>query len=377
MKIVVWQNMLSHLQSAHIRALSNRPGMEVVIVGLDSMTRDRTQLGWTVPDFGSARVFDSPSEREIAAIVEGSGADCIHMLAGWRGLRNGRKLLRSLKAKHSRIGLLTEGVDLRGWRGATRRVLYLIDRLRFAGPFDFILAMGTQGVEWFSRCGYSPATMFPYAYITEFPAESLCDHISEEYEILFLGQLIHRKGIDILLKALAGIGSASWRLTLVGGGREESAFRKLAARLGIEERTLFLPAMKYGEAMKRLACADLLVLPSRFDGWGAVVNEALMSGVPVICSDLCGAKDLLGSVERGSVFRANSVSGLQEALRLRLSMGKRNAGSTMALREWARCIDGESGADYILKAMAHVYAGAPKPAPLWSAAHDARTVPSA
>ena len=40
--------------------------------------------------------------------------------------------------------------------------------------------------------------------------------------------------------------------------------------------------------------ADLLVLPSRFDGWGAVVNEALGAGTPVLVSDLCGSSYLVG-----------------------------------------------------------------------------------
>ncbi len=47
---------------------------------------------------------------------------------------------------------------------------------------------------------------------------------------------------------------------------------------------------------------DLLILPSIFDGWGAVVNEALGRGMRVLCSNGCGSSVLLDGEQRGSVF---------------------------------------------------------------------------
>ena len=56
------------------------------------------------------------------------------------------------------------------------------------------------------------------------------------------------------------------------------------------------------------------MLPSRFDGWGAVVNEALMVGTPVICSDRCGASDLIENGRNGYVFEAGNARALRERL---------------------------------------------------------------
>lgn len=47
---------------------------------------------------------------------------------------------------------------------------------------------------------------------------------------------------------------------------------------------------------------DVLVLPSRYDGWGAVINEALQRGLYVICSNRCGAKALVVNDKIGKVF---------------------------------------------------------------------------
>jgi glycosyltransferase involved in cell wall biosynthesis len=339
----------------------------VTIVGLEPISADRTALGWSVPDFGKGRVFDSPSDARVLDIVESSGPLCVHMLAGWRGLPRARLVLDALRRRSARIGLLTEGTDMRGWRGAARLGAYILDRLRFAGPFDFILAMGTLGSAWFSQCGYPPETIFPYAYMTEKPAVGPCASPRTEcYELLFLGQLVHRKGVDLLLRALAGIKDHVWHLTVVGDGSEKLSLVSLAASLGIEATVRFLPAMRYSEALGCLSCADLLVLPSRYDGWGAVVNEALMAGVPVVCSDRCGASDLVaGSEERGEVFRAGSVSALRTALRQRFCRAKRTPDSAQAICEWSKRIEGTRGAEYILDVMAHVYDGAARPSPIW------------
>jgi glycosyltransferase involved in cell wall biosynthesis len=60
--------------------------------------------------------------------------------------------------------------------------------------------------------------------------------------------------------------------------------------------------------------ADLLILPSFFDGWGMVVNEALQCQVPVLISDQCGAKELIIHESNGLIFKAKSIESLQENL---------------------------------------------------------------
>jgi glycosyltransferase involved in cell wall biosynthesis len=319
-------------------------------------------------------VFESPNHRSILEIIDAGDSESIHMMAGWRGLRNGRFLLEALRKRRARTGLIVEGVDPAGWAGLVRRGVYILELLRLRNGFDFILAMGTLGTEWFSRCGYPAKSLFPYGYITEKPVCPPSEwDAAAPYQLLFLGQLVRRKGVDLLLRALAGLRSLPWRLTVVGSGEDESSLPRLASDLGLSDQARFVPAMAYRQAMKELCNADLLVLPSRHDGWGAVVNEALMAGVPVVCSDRCGARDLIkcgardlvGSGERGEVFRSGSVQSLRDSLIRRLSLGKRTPEITRTIRAWASCIDGERGADYVQQVLAHVYKGAPRPAPLW------------
>ena len=69
-----------------------------------------------------------------------------------------------------------------------------------------------------------------------------------------------------------------------------------------------------------LAETDLLVLPSRYDGWGAVVNEALLCGTPVVCSDAAGAACVLDG-ELGSAFPSENVTELRKALERQIRLG--------------------------------------------------------
>lgn len=168
-------------------------------------------------------------------------------------------------------------------------------------------------------------------------------------KIMFLGQFIPRKGIDFLLRALANLREYDWILTLMGSGPEQANLERLADRLHIRERVCFLPNQTNREAVAQIAENDLFILPSRFDGWGAVVNEALMCGVPVICSDYCGAAELLQEPWRGSVFPAYSVSGLQAALEPWLRQGMRTQEQAERIQVWTKRIEGAAASDYLLK----------------------------
>jgi glycosyltransferase involved in cell wall biosynthesis len=185
--------------------------------------------------------------------------------------------------------------------------------------------------------------------------------------LIYLGQCAHRKGIDIALRALAGMTRLMWRLSVIGSGPEEEQWRQLAEQLGIGTRVCFTSALPYEKAMAELAKSDLLLLPSRYDGWGAVVNEALMAGVPVVCSDACGAQDLLREVWRGEVFPSGSVSALRNILETRIAGGRLDAEARERIQRWSRCLEGDAGAAYILSVIQHVYEGGPRPVTPWMA----------
>ncbi|MEK0448920.1 MAG: hypothetical protein RL088_1188 [Verrucomicrobiota bacterium] len=126
---------------------------------------------------------------------------------------------------------------------------------------------------------------------------------------LFCGQMITRKGLDHLLAAFAKLPDNA-RLLLVG---REAELPQLLAALpeALRSRVKYAGFQAPESLASFFAQADVFVLPSRYDGWGVVVNQAIGAGLPVICSDQVGAgHDLITNGENGWIFKAGDVDSL-------------------------------------------------------------------
>jgi glycosyltransferase involved in cell wall biosynthesis len=233
----------------------------------------------------------------------------------------------------------------------------------------FTLAMGASGVDWYARCGASRESVYPFCYVVEpAPAAPTFDGSQAEalhFQILYIGQFVERKAVDVLLQALAGLRAREWSAVLIGSGPLESRIRRMVVALGLSNRVRIYPAQPRAMAMQMLAHADVLVLPSNYDGWGAVVNEALMLGVPVVCTSGCGASDLIRYDWLGSVVAPGSVLTMSAALDKRLQDGRLKSLQREKIRTWARCVDGPNIALYFTAVLNHVYNEGPRPTPPW------------
>lgn len=362
MHLFFWQNIISPHQAPFMRELA-RAGHEVVVISTEAMSEDRGKLGWAVPSLGPAKIILGPAPLEVEEIVEQSNLDSIHLIAGARGTPLGRQTAIACRASKRRMGIITEAPDMRMPRGFLRWMKYSWEQIRSGNSFDFILAMGEKGVRWFKRFGYSEQRVFLFTYVTEQLAESHFDEIQSSFRFLFVGQLISRKGVDLLLRAL--VLSPGSKLSIVGDGHAKRSLRTLAQRCRITDRVAWLGQMDGAQVHARIAGADALVLPSREDGWGAVVNESLTAGTPVICSTACGAADLIRQPWLGSVFQSGSASALASALSVWAGKGKRTVAERERIRSWASCIEAPSIARYVERILDHVYNTGSRPQAPW------------
>ena len=138
---------------------------------------------------------------------------------------------------------------------------------------------------------------------------------SPAVRILFSGQFIERKGVDILIHAFARIAdrAPALELHLLGTGQAVDSLRKLIPAK-LSNRIRFHGFKQPAELPLIFAAADIFVLPSRHDGWGVVVNEALGAGLPIIVSDRVGSRDLVVDGRNGLITRAGNVEELAGAL---------------------------------------------------------------
>lgn len=134
--------------------------------------------------------------------------------------------------------------------------------------------------------------------------------------ILFVGRFAAEKRIDRLIAAHARIRKAhpDAVLVLVGEGPEQENLRALATRLGVADIILFAGRHEGVELAAWYRVGDLFVLASASEPFGAVVNEALLAGMPVICSDKAGARELIRDDVNGEVVDASDEGVLSDAL---------------------------------------------------------------
>lgn len=136
--------------------------------------------------------------------------------------------------------------------------------------------------------------------------------VSEQKMIVFVGQFIYRKGVDVLLKALANC-DKEMGVYIIGGDPTEK-YKELAEVSG-NRNIHFISFLKKDILLKYYQAADLFVLPTREDIWGLVVNEAMGMGLPVISTDRClAALELIQNGVNGWVVPTDNAKELAKAI---------------------------------------------------------------
>lgn len=149
---------------------------------------------------------------------------------------------------------------------------------------------------------------------------------------LYVGRLHPEKGLKDLLRAFSELPGASAHLIIVGDGPERPNL-EAHARDSDPRHVHFLGLQNYSELPVSYAISDVFVLPSHRENWGAVVNEAMNFGLPIVASRVVGAAaDLVEDGVSGLLFEPGDVTELAAHLRLlagqpglRARMGEQSA----------------------------------------------------
>jgi len=211
---------------------------------------------------------------------------------------------------------------------------------------DALIAYGTRAKEYLIHLG-APSNRIFMAYNTVdtdfFKRESsklrtegrrLKGELGIENKsiILYVGQLIERKGIKYLLKAYSRLKRENdVACLIVGDGPQRTELVDLCTRENIKD-VFFVGHKQLREMAGYYVISDIFVLPSTQEVWGLVLNEAMACGLPVVTTDKVGASvDLVKDGVNGYVVEAGHVEQLYQAMRkilsspeLKLSMGKKS-----------------------------------------------------
>jgi glycosyltransferase involved in cell wall biosynthesis len=145
--------------------------------------------------------------------------------------------------------------------------------------------------------------------------------VDQPCRFLFSGSFIHRKGIDLLVSAFSRLiaDGIDAELHLLGAGPLQKELQpKYAA---FQNKVQIHGFKQWHELCTAYAQADVLCVPSRYDGWGLVVPEGLAAGMPVISTDCTGAARELINCKNGWIVPAGNRDALYDALKSAATLG--------------------------------------------------------
>ena len=194
---------------------------------------------------------------------------------------------------------------------------------------DWLVTCTEGGADYLSKL--SPPGKVNLVYhgldLTRFPTppERLSKNDGSKPEkairLMTVGRAVAKKGIDVLLRALADLPETlHWQWTHIGGGPLRDDIRKLAMELGINDRCDFRGALPQIEVLETYRNSDIFVLPSRIDETGDrdglpnVIVEAQSQRLAVISTNISGIPELIEAEVNGILLEPDDVPALKNAI---------------------------------------------------------------
>ena len=135
-----------------------------------------------------------------------------------------------------------------------------------------------------------------------------------KHNLLFVGNLLIAKGVDILLEAFALIqkDNSDIGLIYVGNGKEKTRLINRSKELGINNKVTFFGRIDYESIPTLMHYSDILILPSIEEGVGRVILEAMAMNLPVIASNVGGIPLVINDQKDGLLFEVGDINALKK-----------------------------------------------------------------
>lgn len=332
-KICIWENISSPHQSYFFKALTNHSVIDLQVRYFETFHEERKSLGWednvNLPE--NEQYVNSGVDLALNSMNDWQQR--IHIIPGlsyaFTNALLDRLVTKNVKWVHwserSGIGLarkLHYNVSL---FNLLQPIVSKVLKKKYADKINLhaigVFAQGQLAKNDFIGWGvrrdkieYLFYTVGRMCKPTALPEDfSLC---AGRKIFLFAGSLDKHKGIKELLISFAALNNRDcWRLMLVGQDKSSGNYLQMVTKLGIEESVVFTGPKKIETISQYIGSADVFILPSLYDGWGAVLNEAAALGKPIISTDQTGsAFHLINENLNGFRVKAGCISELTKVM---------------------------------------------------------------
>ena len=319
MKIAFFSNFLNHHQLPLCLALAENSQVEFRFVACEKIPEDRLQMGYT--DMNSTYPFVVRAyENEERAKMIAREYDVVIFGASPAAYLKERMARNRLSFRFSERPL-KKGT----WRRFIPRTAKKIEEGYTAYKDNplYVLCSSAYTSSDLALCGFNRNKCFQWGY---FPP--VCEkNIDEVFrlkgkntcpEILYAGRLLKLKRVMDTVKAVESIyrEGIPVHFTIIGEGEERTHILNYIHKHKLDACITVLPFMSPEDVRERMDCADIFVLGSTFyEGWGAVINEAMNSACAVVMSHAVGsAPYLIRNNQNGYIYEMGNVPQLTDRL---------------------------------------------------------------
>jgi glycosyltransferase involved in cell wall biosynthesis len=191
-----------------------------------------------------------------------------------------------------------------------------------------VMSMGEFGDQFFVHYGANPERLYRLAYTPDYDSFAVVDQdglqrfqqkfrlSADRKYLLYSGRLAAVKRVDLLIDAFAAIAGErpNWDLLVAGDGPLGGELRRRVPER-LRPRVIWTGFLEQEELKSAYHAADVLVLPSDFEPWAVVVQEAMAAGLVVVASDVVGAAhELIEDRRSGRIFAAGELAALVDAV---------------------------------------------------------------
>jgi len=176
---------------------------------------------------------------------------------------------------------------------------------------DYFQAISSFLYNWAMKMGARSGEIVPNGVdVEKFKVQN--PKSKKEKVIITVSRLVKKNGIDDLIKAVAQL---DIKLLILGEGPDEKKLKRLAERLNLKEKVLFLGHIQYNDLPKYYSSADVFVRPSLSEGLGNVFLEAMACGVPIIGTPVGGIPDFLEDRKTGLFCQVNNPQDIAKKIK--------------------------------------------------------------
>lgn len=325
-KICFWLNTKSNHQNSFLRELNSNKAIDLQVRYISKPSQNRIDIGWDNSNLEDYELYVSTFHEAISSLEDYK--ERIHIILGNK-ITFSQELINlfikeNIKWAHwsERYGLvLANKLKFNITLFKIFRPIYLLTKFSYGRQVNkYALGAFSHGElakKDFEYIGINKNKISDLFYTTDI---NLLEEDTKETDMhntvnfLYIGELSKRKGIEDLIISCSKLNSNNWTLTIVGKDKSNGYYESFASKLNILNNVRFIGVVTHDKIHTYYKKADVFVFPSRFDGWGAVLNEAIIYSLPIISTDETSSSFTLIK-DNGFIYKAGNINQLASCMK--------------------------------------------------------------